>query len=134
MSYSISVHFGRLERHLIESDVVSSYTVVRRQVISTDGKVRIRARLKDGGLLELFEYVALNASEQIARLKYSYHWQSANGSLVRRWDMVPHHLQLPHAPHHVHLPDGSVEGVADPPDAIEVLARIKMRFRQEEQE
>ncbi len=44
MSRSISAHFGRLERHLIESDVVSSYTVVRRQVTSTDGKVRIRVR------------------------------------------------------------------------------------------
>ncbi len=125
MKSEIATHFDCLERRLLESDAVSGYTVVRREITPTDGKVRIRAQLRDGGLLELFEYVALDAGGQVTRLKYGYHWQNVNDLLVRRWDAVHHHPQLPHAPHHVHLPDGSVEGVADPPDAIEVLAHIE---------
>jgi len=46
-------HFDHLEQHLLEGGAVSSYTVVRREVTPTDGKVRIRAQLRDGGLLEL---------------------------------------------------------------------------------
>ncbi len=130
MSSKLAAHFDYLERRLLASGAVSSYTIVRREITATDGKVRIRAQLKDGGSLELFEYLALDADEQIARLKYSYHWQDANGLLVRRWDCVPHHLQLPHAPHHLHLPDGNVEGVAEPPDAIEVLDQIEENLKQ----
>lgn len=131
MSPIIAVYFDRLERCLLESEAVSSYTVVRREITSTDGKIRIRARLKDRGLLELFEYVTLDVGERVDRVKYSHHWQDEDDFLVRRWDAVPHHQHLPHAPHHVHHPDGSVKGVAEPPDAIEVLKRIEAKFRQE---
>ncbi len=131
MNPEIAAHFDHLEQRLLESNAVASYTVVRREVTPADGKVRIRVRLRDGGLLELFEYVALDIGGQIARLKYAYHWQGADGLLVRRWDAVPHHPQLPYAPHHVHLPDGSVEGVARPPDAVEVLAQIEASLGQE---
>ena len=130
MNSEVAAHFDCLEQRLLESDVVSSYTVVRREVTPADGKVRIRARLRDGGLLELFEYVALDVGGQVARLKYAYHWQDADGLLVRRWDAVPHHPRLPYSPHHVHLADGSVEGIAEPPDAVEVLARIEAGLRQ----
>jgi hypothetical protein len=46
-----------------------------------------------------------------------------------RWDNVNHRRDLPHAPHHVHLPDGSVKGVAEPPDLAAVLAQIETQFR-----
>ena len=128
MNPEIAAYFDCLERRLLESNAVSSYTVVRREITPADGKMRIRARLRDGGLLELFEYVALDSGGQVARLKYAYHWQDADGRLARRWDAVPHYPQLPYAPHHIHLPDDSVEGVADPPDAVEVLVQIEARL------
>ena len=131
MNPEIAAHFGHLEQRLLDSDAVSSYVIIRRQVTPADGKVRFRARLKDGGALELFEYVALEAGGQVVRLKYSYHWQNAEGVLIRRWDAVPHHPQLPYTPHHVHMPDGSVEGVAEPPDAMAVLAHVEAELRQE---
>lgn len=130
MSPEIAVYFGHLEQRLLDSDAVSSYVIIRREVTPADGKVRIRARLKDGGSLELFEYVALEAGGHVVRLKYSYHWQNAEGVLVSRWDAVAHHPQLPYAPHHVHMSDGSVEGVMKPPDAMAVLAYIEAELRQ----
>ena len=114
MNPEIAARFGHLEQRLLDSDAVSSYVVIRRQITPADGKVRIRARLKDGSTLELFEYVAPDAGGQAVRLEYSYHWQNAEGVLIHRWDAVPHHPQLPHTPHHVHMSDGSVEGVAEP--------------------
>ncbi|MBE9508642.1 MAG: hypothetical protein IMY86_11405 [Chloroflexi bacterium] len=134
MNPEITAHFDRLERRLLESSAVSSYTLMRREVTPTDGKVRIRAQLRDGGLLELLEYVALNIEGQVARLKYSYHWQNKNGILVRRWDAAPHHPELPCAPHHVHLPDGDVEAVAEPPTATEVLVQIEASLSQGQKE
>ncbi len=130
MSPKISAYFDHLEQRLLESEFVYRYSLVQREVTSVDGKIRVRARLIDEGLLELFEYVAIDG-EEITRLKYAYHWRDANASLVRRWDAVHHHPELPYAPHHVHLPDGSVEGVAEPPDAVKVIELIETGFRQE---
>lgn len=125
MRAEIVAYFNRIEQRLLESRVVTGYTVMRCEITPVDGKVRIRAHLVDGGLLELFEYVTLKEGGHIVRQKYSYHWQGADGLLIRRWDAVAHHPELPYAPHHIHLPDGGVEGVARPPDIAEVLSRIE---------
>jgi hypothetical protein len=110
---------------------VADYTVLRYEVTSTDGKMRLRAQLQDGAQVDLFEYITLSEQEQIARLKYSYHWQSADGLLVRRWDAVNHHPHMPHAPHHVHLPDGQVQGVNPVPSITTVLDEIQANLRME---
>ncbi|PKO21411.1 MAG: hypothetical protein CVU38_14935 [Chloroflexi bacterium HGW-Chloroflexi-1] len=128
MTANIAAYLSGLERALVESRAVSAYVILGHEVTPTDGKIRVRARLADGGLLEFFEYVALDERGQSVRLKYSYHWQAANGVLLRRWDAVNHHRELPTAPHHVHLPDGSVEGVARPPDVMTVLAQIETQL------
>ena len=128
MDVRITAYFDNLEQRLIDSNAVSQYTVLRSEVTLSDGKMRVRALLRDGGLLELFEYVTINRNGDIVRLKYSYHWQDMDGQLVRRWDAVHHYLHLPHAPHHVHLPDGSVEGVVRPPDMVAVLTQIEAQL------
>jgi hypothetical protein len=45
--------------------------------------------------------------------------------MLKRWDNVNHHLYLPNAPHHVHLPDGRVEDAPEPPDVVKVLSEIE---------
>ncbi|MEE8392021.1 MAG: DUF6516 family protein [Anaerolineae bacterium] len=91
-----------------------------------------RIRLVDGGLLELFERVTADPDGTLTIKKYRYHWQDANDKVIRRWDNAAHHQHLPYTPHHVHLPDGSVEGVADPPDALEVLDQIEAKLGRSE--
>jgi hypothetical protein len=127
----IVAYFGDLERCMLECGAVSGYVVLRYEVTATDGKMRPRAQLQDGGELEFFEYIALDAQEQITRLKYSDHWQNADGLLVRRWDAVNHHPELPHAPHHVHLPDGSVEGITPASEIVTLLIEIEENLRRE---
>ncbi|MEA1899197.1 MAG: DUF6516 family protein, partial [Thermodesulfobacteriota bacterium] len=44
-------------------------------------------------------------------MKYSFHWQNAQGRLRQRWDNAPHYPDLPNAPHHVHGENDSVQEV-----------------------
>lgn len=134
MNPHIQRRFRELEYRLCSASVVLQYRILQQEVAQYSGHTRMRARLVDGGLFELFEYVTAQPDGTLVVKTYRYHWQDANDDVIRRWDNAAHHQRLPHAPHHVHLHDGSVEGVADPPDAIEVLDRIEARFRQEEQE
>lgn len=66
-------HFDAIEAHLISSPVIVNYDLVRREVTSTDGKIRLRATLIEGGLLELFEYV-VEKRGQLSPEKYRFHW------------------------------------------------------------
>ena len=122
MNLLIAKHFDTLEARLIVSPVVLTFDVVRREVTPVDGKIRVRATLLDGGLLELFEYVTEDRG-QVRLRKYGFHWQGANGDLVRRWDNANHYSGLPGEPHHVHLADGSVTSVPAP-DLSDVLREI----------
>lgn len=125
MIASIAAYLGGLERVILESHAISAYIVQQHEITPSDGKLRIRARLRDRGLLEFFEYVALDVQGYVVRLGYSYHWQDAEGRLLWRWDNVNHYRHLPYAPHHVHLSDGNVEGIANPPSLTVVLVQIE---------
>jgi hypothetical protein len=124
MNLIIANYFDEIEMRLIESPVVASYKQIRREVTPTDGKLRIRATLIDGGPFELFEYVT-EEKGRIDLRKYSFHWQDADSKLIRRWDNVKHHTDLPNAPHHLHVKEGPPQPVFDVPNAMAVLTIIE---------
>jgi Family of unknown function (DUF6516) len=124
MNALIEEHFDAIELNLLQSPAVTSYQLIRREIAPTDGKLRLKAELCNGGIWELFEYVTAE-SDQIVVDKYSYHWQDAQRKLMRRWDNAPHFPHLPHAPDHVHQVDGSVAGVVVVPSAFAVLVEIE---------
>lgn len=55
----------------------------------------------DSSELYIKDYLFADATR-----KYSYHWQSSDGTLRSRWDNSPHHNQFSTYPHHVHTPHG----------------------------
>jgi hypothetical protein len=124
MNQLIHDYFDAIETRLIASPIVAVFDVIRREVTSTDGKIRIRATLTDGGLLELFEYVVEDQG-QLNTQKYSFHWQNAKEELIHRWDNVNHYPDLPNAPHHMHQADGSVQPVPDVPGTMSILDRVE---------
>lgn len=128
MNIRLLHRFDRLERVLCQSPAVRNYRTTYSAVTPFGGQIRMRADLVDGGLLEVFEHVTVNPDGTLRLNKYRYHWQDAAGNLVRRWDTAAHHLQLPHAPHHVHLADGGLEGIAKPPDIAAVVAQIEAQI------
>ena len=124
MNPIIREHFDIFEAKLIESPVIVSYQMLRQEIAASDGKLRIKAELSDGGSIELFEYVA-ESDRHIRLLKYSFHWQDAQGKLRRRWDNTPHYPDLPNAPHHVHSENDSVREVMQVPNVLFVIAKIE---------
>ena len=64
----------------------------------------VKAYLKDGSALFVRELITPSES------KYSYHWQTKNGTLICRWDNAPHYPHLATSPHHKH--EGAKENVA----------------------
>lgn len=93
MNLFIRQHFDTIEVRLIESPVIISYRILRQEIGPSDGKIRIKAMLGNGGALELFEYAA-ESDTNVQLLKYSFHWQSADGALKRRWDNAPNYPEL----------------------------------------
>lgn len=64
---------------------------------------------------------------QLRKVEYVYHYQAQDGSLIFRYDNVPHHLHLPNYPHHKHIRAGAEERVeaAQPPQLTDVLREIE---------
>jgi hypothetical protein len=132
MNPSIWQRLDRLEQELCTSPIIAEYHILRWEIAQASGQVRVRICLVDGGLLDLFEYVVVGSNDALTVSKYRYHWQNGDGDIVRRWDNATHHTDLPHTPHHVHLPDGQVQGVDPAPSITAVLDEIQANLRMEE--
>lgn len=71
-----------------------------------------------------------NLVEEDVRLhkqEYVYHYQAQDGTLIFRYDNVPHYPDLPTHPHHKHVRVGAAERVeaAQPPQLTDVLREIE---------
>lgn len=85
----------------------------------------MRAAIVDGSLLEFSEYVERTPDGQMQVAVYSYHWESAGGNLIRRWDNTPHFPGLPAFPHHIHDDRSGVVLPGEPVDIFGVLYHIR---------
>ncbi|MBI2502944.1 MAG: hypothetical protein HYW07_06885 [Candidatus Latescibacteria bacterium] len=124
MNLAIRQYFDAIETCLIESPVIVSYRILSQEVTPVDGKLRIKAETSNGGQAEFFVYVAESAGD-IHTLKYSFHWQDAQGQLIRRWDNAPHFPDLLNTPHHVHEADGTVSELAHIPEFSLVIEEME---------
>lgn len=115
MNERVRRHFDEIEARLIECPAILSYQIIRRDISPDGGKLRVRTVLTGGGVFECFLYVK-DTEHASYPLKYSFHWQDAQGKTVKRRDNAPHHPGLPHAPHHLHVGEDHVEGFSGNPD------------------
>ena len=129
MNRMIGQYVDEIHARLIESPAIVAYEILRQEITSVDGKVRIKAATSDGGQAEFFIY-ATESEGRVTMLKYSFHWQDARGRLIRRWDNAPHYPNLPNAPHHIHHSDGAVSGTQRVPDMFVVLEEIEHALSQ----
>ena len=103
----IQAYFDEMLQSLIVSNVVSSFKLLRQETGDEDGFIRIKSILSDGGIFEFAEYV-IAPGNNITVETYSYHWQRADGTLIKRWDNVPHHKEIDTFPHHLNLTEDRV--------------------------
>ncbi len=120
----IQAYFDEVELALITAPAVSSFSILRREIILSEGKFRISIKLRNGDRAELFEYVR-EIEGTLRILKYSYHWQRQDGTLVRRWDNARHHPELEYFPDHVHIPGGKPRPKGKRPNMLSILTVMK---------
>lgn len=65
------------------------------------GYFKAQIKFVDGSELHLFELATIKNGKPDVE-KYRYHYQNAEGNLVRRWDNAKHHPELKTFPDHVH--------------------------------
>jgi hypothetical protein len=102
---------------LKESNLFSSVEVLDLIDEETVSLIKVKAQLKDGTLLYITELYRFDQH------KYSYHWQTAEGELIVRWDNKPHWKDLKTFPHHKHI--GGEVLSSHQIDILEVLDEIK---------
>lgn len=104
-----SEYLDSIKARLFTDALVGSVQVRRERVTEADGHIRARLEFADDSWLEFSEYFRREGETDIEVVTYSYHWATAEGRLIQRWDNTPHFPELPGFPHHVHV--GEPEGV-----------------------
>ncbi|MEA1052228.1 DUF6516 family protein [Lamprobacter modestohalophilus] len=99
-------------RSLETHSCVSAYEVQVYRHWSVGFYFKLKVNLIDGSELHAREY--LDADER----DYSFHWQTAEGQLISRWDNAPHHRMVATYPHHRHTEDGIIESTGITLDAV----------------
>lgn len=104
----IEIYVNEILQHLSLSFAVSSFKVKKLRIVEDEGFMRVRCNLNNGDILEFAEYVKILQGEPKIQT-YRYHGQKSDGTLVKRWDNVPHHPEIASFPNHLHQSDGKVE-------------------------
>lgn len=114
-------YLGHIKALIALNRQVMHWKVVREEAQGEVGLFRYQLSLRDGSLLEMFERFQI-AEEKVQVRRYSFHWQSADGKLRKRWDNASHHPEVSTHPHHVHQGEDPNVLAHGPISAEEVLA------------
>lgn len=118
-------YLAAIELALIESPVVTEYSVVRSWAHSDDGYIRVRAVLSNGDFLEAAEYF-IRQDEELIPADYRHHWTDAsNQQLRRRWDSTPDHPEIPNFPYHCHVESETNVVESEPMSLLQALSLIQ---------
>jgi len=107
MNSKIKEYFSEIELRLLEKPIYKDYEIIRKEILYSEAKIRLKIKLANDDTLELFEYL-IEETYELIPLKYSYHWQDSKGNLKKRWDNAPHHKDFVNFPHHIHFDDSRV--------------------------
>ncbi len=114
---------------LNENPCIETFEVNKKKLTSTDGYIRLKAKLTNNDLLEISLYCQKRETS-VEVIDYRYHWQDEYGILKRRWDNCPHHKDIESFPFHVHLNDQTVSP-SEKMDVYKVLKLIEKTFESE---
>ncbi len=124
MNLFIQEYFSEIELRLLENPIYKEYSIIRKDILYNEAKIRIQINLVNEDLLEIFEYLQEKGGK-LTSIKYSYHWQDKEGRLKLRWDNAPHHKELDNFPHHIHFEDNRIKPNNFTPNILEILNEIE---------
>lgn len=96
----VTDYFEKVRAILNSSKIIHETHVDFLDFDSFSGMIRGQIIFIGGHILEFMEFISGNA-----RPKYRFHFCSAKGNLIFRYDNAEHHPGLEGFPHHKHLPD-----------------------------
>lgn len=99
------------------SDLVDTFTIERLIDEETAKFLKASVIFKNGTLLYLKSFTSTD------KRKYSYHWQTKTGRLIRRWDNAPHGGKKWRIIDHCHIGTSLVS--TKPPTIDEVLDHVR---------
>ena len=116
-------YLNTIKAFIVLTPQIVRWEIIREEAQGDIGLFRYRLTLHDGSLLEMFELFAV-ADLAVRVQKYSFHWQTENGGLIKRWDNAAHHPEVVTHPYHIH--DGAELNVlpSQPMDVEAVIAII----------
>jgi hypothetical protein len=122
---AVSQWLSSVEAHLLAWSysrlVVLDYSETGNGV----AQYRLRVTLQNGSMLQCVERANVKSGDLLIE-KYSFHWQRADGSLIRRWDNAPHHPEITSFPNHLHEGDESHVLAHEAVDVFQVLENIEL--------
>ncbi|MBS1252507.1 MAG: hypothetical protein MAG451_01547 [Anaerolineales bacterium] len=95
---------------------------LRLTVTSIGALFEVDVRFYDGSRLIVTEEIEQVGQRGVRRLTYKFHYQEEDGTLIFRYDNVPHYPHLSTFPSHKHVGDSVIE--AQPRDLSDVLREI----------
>lgn len=125
----IHQYIQELEQFIESREEIIDLEIIRHTIRETEFETiliyRYKLLLEDKSIIELTERL-IEKNKQLNRTKYSYHWQTEQGNLIKRWDNAPHHPEITTTPHHLHT---NKEVMAHKEiDGLEALKRILKEY------
>ena len=94
-------YLNAIKARIVLTPEIVRWEIIREEAQGDVGLFRYRLTLHDSSLLELFVLFAV-VDREIRVQKYSFHWQTGTGGLIKRWDNAAHHPEVMTYPHHLH--------------------------------
>jgi len=108
-----------IQDRLLLDPLIANFHILRERETAIDGYLRVKTTLINGSLFEFAEYFQHTPEGEIHVVTYTYHWATADATLIMRWDNTPHFPALPNFPHHIH--DGN-SGIVQPGQEMNIFA------------
>ncbi len=121
----IDSYFDQIRAAIAESSVVHTSNVAFDRRGDEVGYLRGDLFFSDDSHLHFREFVRIEGSALARRYRYAFHYESADRTVIFRYDNSPHFPDLPSFPHHKHVGDESSVAPAAPPDLASVLKEIE---------
>jgi len=122
LSGGIDAYFHLVNDILANSPVIKSQDIFAEKRTLTEGYLRANILFRDDSRLHFRELIT--TEPVVKRISYTYHYQSADGTVIFRYDDAPHFPNLANAPHHKHVGDKDVVA-SEFPDLQSVLKEIE---------
>ena len=119
----IEDYFRQVAALIAGASIAHSSSITYDKRSSYIGLIRGDIYFLDNSRLHIREFV--NVQQGVERYMYAYHYQRSDGSLVFRYDNVPHFPSLTTFPDHKHEGDESNVVSATAPDLQAVLIEIQ---------